>query len=229
MVRSVLAVVCLALVLSGCNTAYNYFEEEPDPMEERPATAFGALLTMGGVVENRRPIEHQPRAPLALPSSTDQLPNPVDQSAAEAAVDFPEDHDVQRRRERIEASAAIAELDATLEKRGGRALPGEIPEQDGGLGQAPKESIAEMARDPFERLTRQEMKVTIKAGGQRTGMLADDGTAAPRASLIQPPSTFRTPAESAALPEPKEIENSEWARKRLYAKEEDPGARKIKQ
>jgi hypothetical protein len=65
MVRSVLVVAVLAVGLGGCNTAYNYFEDEPDPATEgRDMTLFGSLLTMSGVAaQPKSAIEYNPRAP----------------------------------------------------------------------------------------------------------------------------------------------------------------------
>ena len=55
MVRTALIAAALAVGLSGCNTAYNYFEEEPEQKGQvQNSTAFGALLTMGGGPQQQR-------------------------------------------------------------------------------------------------------------------------------------------------------------------------------
>lgn len=46
--------------------------------------------------------------------------------------------------------------------------------------------------------------------------MTTEGTPIPRTALIQPPEAYRTPAETAALPDKKDIENSEWVKKQLY-------------
>lgn len=223
MVRSALLAASLALMLSGCNTAYNYFEEEEAPTTAgQPTTAFGALLTMGGMGAKPRTNQaEQPRAPLAIPGSMD-LPAPEDESAAEVAVNFPEDHDARRDRIAEEQAVAAVELDEELERRGAAALPGETP-TDGKAGETQEVDRELRKRTPFERLTRGQMKITIK-GQSRVSVLTEDGQAAPRTSLIHPPSGYRTPADTAALPEPGDIENSQWAKTRLYGKEIDPGS-----
>ncbi|RAH99504.1 hypothetical protein DLJ53_23620 [Acuticoccus sediminis] len=232
MVRSVLIAASLAVGLSGCNTAYNYFEEEPDPTAKvEETTAFGALLSMGGLTQQSKSnvSAYAPRAPLAMPASSD-LPSPKDTSSAEQAVNFPEDHDARILRERSETLAAAAEADEAAARRGDRFLPSEVPE---GTGEKRKTFGSENAHKNYigGRLTRQELKVTIDAPKKDRGMLTEDGAPAPRVSLVQPPTDLRTPADTAALPEKKDIDNSEWLKDRLYAKrrEADPGARTLPQ
>ena len=57
--------------------------------------------------------------------------------------------------------------------------------------------------------------------GKNSGkVLTAEGTAQPRQFLIQPPDTYRQPAETAELPQKKEIKNSKWAKKQLYGDQE---------
>ena len=228
MVRSVLIAAFVAVGLSGCNTAYNYFEEEPDPTAEvEQGSVFGMLLTRGGLAEqSRSPGDtYKPRAPLAMPGSSD-LPPPSDTSSAEAAVNFPKDHDVEAREAKRAQYEQAAALDAAATARGGRFLPGEM--DDGPMArQATVADELSRVEDPGRKLSREEMKVTIRGRSMRNVMLNEDGTAAPRTSLIQPPTAYRTPSETAALPEKRDIENSEWMKKEMYknAKQVDPSAR----
>lgn len=240
MVRSILVAAALAVGLSGCNTAYNYFEEEPDPAgPTRHANAFGAILSMGGITQqDTGPIAYTPRAPLAMPGSRD-LPQPADGSAAEAAVNFPEDHDVRQRRLSAESEARNFGVESAADRRdsrnpgdesgSGRFLPGEL----NGMSPEPKSIDQQYGPlgDPGERLNRQEMKLTIKGHNKPRGMLTEDGEAAPRLSLIHPPSDYRTPSDTASLPEKKKIENSNWLKGRLYKdrQKQDPGARTLPQ
>lgn len=227
MVRSILAVAALgaALALSGCNTAYNYFEDEPDPnAAPTPTTAFGALIG-DRLTKQSGPIDPGPRAPLAIPGSTD-LPPPGSGSAARAAMNFPEDHDARRRREGRERREAAERLDDIAAERG-RFLPGDVPDANGVETRTP-DSMKDLTTGPEVRLNRQEMQVTIRGRGENV-VLTDDGKAAPRQALIVPPTDYRTPAETAALPDAGDVENSEWIKKQLYRKEVDPGARHIKE
>jgi hypothetical protein len=68
-------------------------------------------------------------------------------------------------------------------------------------------------------LNREQMRQKIQSGEEDGLVLAEGGTAAPRRFLIQPPEAYRTPVDSAPLPEEGDIENSEFIKKRLYDKD----------
>ncbi|MCF3931886.1 hypothetical protein L1787_00485 [Acuticoccus sp. M5D2P5] len=223
MVRLALVLTVLALTLGGCNTAYNYFEEESDASEQGgDSTAFGAILSMTGMVEEKkRPIQYKPRAPLAIPGSTD-LPTPEETSAAEAAVNFPVDQDerIRQRQAELDARGAEAayERNAVGEIGVARVGPDGVAaarRAGGGLDHK-KDYLLEDSRPQDFRLTREQMRQTFTGRSQERALLTEDGKPAPRAYLIQPPADYRTPADSAALPDKGDIENSEWAEKRLY-------------
>ena len=217
MVRTILIAASLAVGLSGCNTAYNYFEEEPPenaPIQHH--NFFGQLLSKGGVLEQQKmPVKYEPRAPLAMPGTSD-LPPPEEVSSAEQAVNFPEDHDKRVGAEQRDLYARNAELQAAAERRGGRFLPGEM--NDG--PRTTKSGLAGLEattdRTSARRLSRQELKKTITGRSKPQGMLNEDGTAAPRLSLVHPPTDYRTPSQEAALPSKKDVENSEWLTDQLY-------------
>jgi hypothetical protein len=225
MVRSVLLVAALAIGLGGCNTAYNYFEDEPDPaLEGRDSTVFGSLLTASGIAaQPKSAIEYNPRAPLAIPGST-ELPSPTDASAAQAAVDFPVDHDETERQRRMAAYERGQEAAYETEyTRGttGRVSPDEVVagrRAGGGLARLPEKVIPDNEKQTNFHLSREEMRQKIPTGEQIGIVLDEGGTAAPRRYLIQPPEAYRTPVASAPLPEEGDIENSEWIKKRLYDK-----------
>ncbi|WP_108658605.1 hypothetical protein [Acuticoccus kandeliae] len=222
MVRLALLVTVLGLSLAGCNTSYNYFEEEADNSTQGDSTAFGAILSMTGMVEEKKtPIVYKPRAPLAVPNSRD-LPSPEDTSSAEAAVNFPVDQDEKARQRQAELDALGAT--AAYEQNGvgeigvARVGPDEVAaarRAGGGLAHQ-KDYLLEDTRAQDFRLSREEMKQTFRTTSTDRAILTEEGKAAPRAYLIQPPADYRTPADTAALPEPGDIENSEWAEKRLY-------------
>lgn len=215
--------VAVALALAGCNTSYNYFQEESDASEDVDVNAFGAMLRMSGMVaEPKAPIDYSPRAPLAMPAS-EELPPPQDTSAAEAAVGFPVDQDEEdaRRRDELRGSLAGPDYrnDAVRENSQARLEPETIQagrREGGGLRRWADNPLL----NPFGRrgnnISREEMRVTAKSIPSGGTVLEEDGTAAPRRYLIQPPTTYRTPADTAPLPEKKEIKNSDWVNDRLY-------------
>lgn len=222
MVRLALAAV-LALGLAGCNTSYNYFKEET-ASGDQDTTAFGSILTLTGMVpEKRERIEYRPRAPLAIPGST-ELPDPDSASAAETAANFPVDQDDQERERRArlqDLSGEYAYEQSAVDTRNARSdirtVQG-MRREGGGLAAQRGSGVAVVddARGVgHARITREEMRVTIRRRGNQQ-LITEDGRPAERRSLIQPPDRYRTPAETAALPDPDDIENSEWVKDRLY-------------
>jgi len=239
MVRLALTAV-LALGLAGCNTSYNYFSEETAETKDENSTAFGAILTMTGMVpKQQEQIEYTPRAPLAIPGST-QLPDPDAASKAEAAVNFPVDQDEKERARRArlqEMSGEYAyEQDGVDETRNARTNPDQVRamrREGGGLDRSYSGTGVQILDDARgvgdARVSREEMRVTIRRRGGDRQLLDEEGKPIPRQSLIQPPDTYRTPADTAALPEPGDIENSEWVKKRLYKVNDRRPARLLKE
>lgn len=211
------------MMLAGCNTSYNYFQDERAEAEDRDTSVFGAVLTMSGVIPpQQRPIEYRPRAPIAMPKSAD-LPAPGAGSAVEQAVNFPEDQDSAEARRRSALRGTLAGPDVVND--GVRQSPNvnltpetmQAGRRDGG---GLRRRGVELNGDPFgnktANLTRKELSVVVRAPRAGGEILEDGGKPAPRKYLIQPPTTYRTPAETAPLPEKGDIENSKWANKRLY-------------
>lgn len=237
MVRLALLVALagVGLSLAGCNTSYNYFQEEADASERKgDTTAFGAFLSMTGMVpQPKATIDHRPRAPLAVPSSS-ELPPPEDTSPAEAALDFPVDAD-ERERERqrqldeLGAEAAY-ELSGGNDNSNMRVSAADVVagRRAGGGLTRPENDIMQSTRPQHFRLNREQMRQTFRTQDRATALITEEGTPAPRRYLIQPPADYRTPAETAALPEPGDIENSEWAKKRLYKVEDRKPPRMLK-
>jgi hypothetical protein len=214
----------LAAGLAACNTSANYFEDEKDGTEV-DNTAFGSLLTMSGMVaEQKKPIEYGPRAPIAMPGSAD-LPVPQDRSAAEDAVNFPVDQDQQDAARMATLRADGRALDRRTELGDARALPGEIQATAAGRARATAD-VRDMHGNVSERdrLSQKDLKITFK-NPNRTALLNEDGTAAPRANLAVPPNDYRTPSAGAAVPNADDIDNSEWIRKQLYLKDDRRPAR----
>lgn len=239
MVRLALAAV-IAVGLAGCNTSYNYFSEETTETEDQNTTAFGAILTMTGMVPKpKERIDYTPRAPLAIPGST-QLPDPDAASEAEAAVNFPVDQDEKERARRARlqdmAGEYAYEQDGLDETRNARTRPGQVQamrREGGGLDQTYRNTGVQILDDARgvgnARVSRDEMRVTIRRRGGDRQLLDEEGKPVPRKSLIHPPDQYRTPADTAALPEPGDIENSEWVKKRLYKVNDRRPARLLKE
>ncbi|MEM8664708.1 MAG: hypothetical protein AAGF49_11390 [Pseudomonadota bacterium] len=238
MIRQSLLVALIAVGLAGCNTSYNYFQAEVEEEEtEAPGTLFGAVMKRAGMIpDQNRGIEHKPRAPLAMPGSND-LPSPDETQNAEAVVNFPTDDDDARRERARRANelgmAAAYERQAAgattnrVSNAGIQALPapGEFVRRETG-GEAVQSA---MSAEGSARLNRQEMKTTIRSPGRtRNQVLTDEGQAMPRQFLVQPPDEYRTPSQTAELPEKKDIENSKWVKDRLYKREDKRPARMIK-
>jgi hypothetical protein len=232
MARLAILAVTLGLALAGCNTSYNYFEEETTAAEGQDTTAFGTLLTMTGMVPKpKERIDYGPRAPVAIPGSTD-LPPPGSNASAEGDVDFPvnpEERERQRRAKAAELSGEYAyELDGLDETRNARTDPGRIQalRREGG-GRSERRSLIKDTGNQHYRVSREEMRITIR-GNRDNVLLTEDGEPVPRKMLVQPPDHYRTPAEGAPLPEPGDIENSEWAKKRIYKVQDRRPARMLK-
>ncbi len=224
MMRSILAVMVLGLALAGCNTSYNYFEDDtegaPDP---GPFNLAQTLMQHAGVVEKEKArVAYKPRAPLAMPPSSD-LPTPQsrkEKNEAEVAVNFPTDHEDQEaeRKAKLETAlagnddpSALRDDDNAVTNQKYARLPAEA------LAQPPERTDnSEVFRDKNEIDTMKQMRANLTFRRPGQAVLTEEGGAAPRKYLIQPPDEYRTPAETAALPDEGDIENSEWIKKQLY-------------
>ncbi|MEM7693405.1 MAG: hypothetical protein AAF318_03080 [Pseudomonadota bacterium] len=219
MTLRVIAVLAASLALAGCNTSYNYFYDDVETTEKEPGgfNMFKTAMQHAGVAPKAKSkLAYRPRAPLAMPSST-QLPSPRNgTNAAEAAVNFPTDHADAERQRRTRLRELLSGEDGSGAVRTASAR-----------ARLPAEALAKPPQGPTAGdVLRDREQTSARNGEERTGILrirragaavlADDGTAAPREYLIQPPTAYRTPAASAALPEEGDIENSEWAKKRAY-------------
>lgn len=222
--RSILAVMVVGLALAGCNTSYNYFEDDTEgAADPGPFNLAQSLMQHAGVVEKEKArVAYKPRAPLAMPG-TNSLPSPESRSGqneAEAAVNFPTDHEDAEAQRKADLRTALAANDD----------PSAMRDDDDNVtsqryARLPAEALAEpeAQRDNseiFRDKTGVEVmkdlrnKVTFRRPGQAT--LTEDGKAAPRQYLTQPPDEYRTPADTAPIPEEGDIENSEWINKQLY-------------
>jgi len=210
-----LTLTLIAAGTAGCNSSSSYFYEEKQPSQNRDVGLFGGFLESTGMVA-REPtqIDYRQRSPIALPPTND-LPQPEPEGgSAIASVDWPEDPD------KAAAAEPVPTATATLE--GERLTPQEIQagRVAGGLPTTNSKGYDKrFLRDTGNvALSPTEMKAGFNSpDGKNSGkVLTAEGTAQPRQFLIQPPDAYRQPADSAALPEKKEIKNSKWARKQLY-------------
>jgi len=220
-----IAVLAASLALAGCNTSYNYFiDDEPEDKVEEPGgfNLFKSVMAHSGVAPRpKQRLAYKPRAPLAMPSST-ELPAPrqrTERSQAEQAVNFPVDHaDAERERTRelrrvLSGGDTAALANPAGSARSTRALA-RLPAE--ALAKPPRRDNSGIFRDENPVRSPEEMKQRIRIRRPDAAVLTEDGAAAPRRYLIQPPAEYRTPAATAALPEEGDIENSEWFNKRRY-------------
>lgn len=218
-----MCVALVALSLTGCNTSYNYFQDEVETSEQRDTSLFGTMLTVTGVIPpQRQGLDPSPRAPIAIPKSTD-LPEPGSGTAAEAAVNFPEDHDAAEARKRAAIRSTLAGpnyVDDGVRKSPNTRLSLETMQDGRRAGGGLRNRGAEINANPFgsktSHVSRRELQTVVRSEGRGREVLMDDGTPAPRQYLIQPPTAYRTPADTAPLPEKKDIKNSDWVKDRLY-------------
>lgn len=221
---SFLLVLPLAALIAGCNTSYNYFQEEEDPAQQGDGSVFGRIL---GLADNKpKPeVPDAPRAPLAMPPSTNLPPPESTEVAVPEGVDWPDDPDEAERRRQI-AKAKKGEENPGFEEnlwdtKHARLSPEEIQAgrlegggQDGGE-QDRREWLSSTGNQTF-RLSPRELAKTFRKPDPASEVLTADGKAAPRQYLIQPPDEYREPADTAPLPDPGDVEQSDWAKKRLY-------------
>lgn len=225
MIRHFAIVSVAALALAGCSSSSSYFVDAKDETQtERRTTLFGAMLTMTGVIPPEgNEIAYQPRSPLAMPAQPN-LPAPESGAAADAAVNFPQDHDEAERQRR----AALRELGDSV--RGdpndwddaGILTPAEAAQfrREGG-GQRQRRNFGGFiesmrTENRVGAQTRREIEIGKKMRRKSDAVLTAEGQATPRRYLIQPPDEYRAPSQTADVPERGDIEHSKWLRDQLY-------------
>ncbi|MEM8553164.1 MAG: hypothetical protein AAGF45_12365 [Pseudomonadota bacterium] len=222
MMRKLVAVAVLGLALSGCNTAYNYFEDDTEGTPTRSGfnLAHSMMKHAGVVPKDKAKIAHRPRPPLAMPGTT-QLPSPQgkDTSSVKAAVNFPTDHEESEaeRKARLAALLQNGQTKTVVSTETGETINSRLlslpPEAVAKKPQGDR-SLVFKDKSPVRSLKDMRKKLRFRTPAQT--LLTEDGKAAPRRYLMQPPDAYRTPAATAALPEEGDIENSEWVKKRVY-------------
>ena len=209
--RSIVRLAVVATVglgLAGCMSnsdgMYGSDGDAPDV-----ALVKGLMKSIGAVDPNEKPIEYQPRAPLAMPSDDKDLPDP--ETASTTPADWPRDKDaelaaIQRANDRREAAGNI-----NIEKTDHRLGIAEIKKGTlgsgndrlkDGPGSIREDGAWEKSRN---RLTIEEMKGQKMVKPEDTAKLFDANGKPQRNYLIEPPVEYSTPAATAALPDVESI------------------------
>jgi hypothetical protein len=176
----VLAALIATGALSGCTRNYG--------TGHAPEMALFTEMT-GGLLnrEKKAPIAYQPRAPLVMPPSSEQLPAPAE-SAAAASPDWPVDPDQQVAGDTGEAYDPQAEYQRL------KPLAGLMPESK--VERSRPTDFEQPAYDVVHSKKQQEQ--VRQALAESKGYGRDE-----RKYLTDPPTGYRAPAETA----PAEFEN----------------------
>lgn len=223
-----IAVAGAALMLAGCNTSYNYFEDEEDPAVQSQPGAMGFLLGMAG--QKRGPgIDYKARAPLVMPPSED-LPDPsssIATKSSDSGMDWPDDPDERERRrliaKRAKGEATVSPQEWTTDTGSRRLSPEEIQAgrlAGGGLKTEKSAKPKRLSDTEQFRMSPVELAKTFIPGSKDKALFDEAGNVKPREYLIEPPEEYRTPAATAALPDPDDIEHSSWFEEHLYKKKD---------
>ena len=222
MTFKLLAVAVLTLGLAACNTSYSYFEDDDEGVEKSPGgfNLAHTLMKQTGVVPTpRQRLAYKPRAPIAIPTTPSLPPPQQGPHQAEASVNFPVDH-AQSEKDRKEQLAAAFnrgdQIKGLRDDTGATTRNGLVRLPPEALAKRPERDNSEMFRDKNPVRSLKEMRKKLNFRQPSETLLTEEGKAAPRKYLIQPPDEYRTPAATAALPEEGDIENSEWVDKQLY-------------
>ena len=181
------------VVLTACQAA--------DGTTQAPDTALvsGIMRGLGAVDPSEKPIEYKPRASLAMPASTDKLPEPEEQVAGSQQPDWPQN----ARNQDLERVQAIYDR--------GNADDGDrlTPEQMRGISissNRPRDRAAEAREQELqsgEKMTVQELKAlsgTSLKGTPAEASAAQMQALSQRRYLIDPPSEYSVPSADAPVP-----------------------------
>lgn len=188
-----LAVLAALLGLAACQAA--------DGTTQAPDTALVSTIMkgLGAVDPDEKPIDYKPRAPLAMPSKTESLPEPETNVAGVNSPDWPKQQESEELRELKALYAGSADKRLTPEQMRGFKITGVT-------GTAPlntEEQRREAEIADGAPLTREEQKAEWerlqKLKAQQAG-LANNGLTQ-RRYLTEPPTEYSTPSPDAPLPE----------------------------
>ncbi|WP_321342605.1 hypothetical protein [Breoghania sp.] len=209
--RSIAQIAVLAsmgLALAGCVSSEGMYGSDGDA----PDTALvkGIMKTLGAVDPDEKPIAYEPRAPLAMPGETADLPAP--ETASAKPQNWPRDRDAELAAIRREADRRAADGKEPLEKADPRLSIEEV-KQGTVIGEAPASSDANYNKNDANwenahtRLTLDQMKGQNTIARPKTEASLFDAEGNPqRRYLVEPPVEYSTPAKTAAMPEIESIE-----------------------
>lgn len=188
------AAVALVAGLAACQAA--------DGTSQAPDIALvdSVMKGLGAVDPNEKPIDYKPRAPLAMPSEPDKLPEPETNVAGVNSADWP----AQKESEQL---SELKQLYAGTSMMHSEPL---TPEQMRGFkitGASPNRNLDAERRDheitEGGKLTRaeqrQEWEKLQALQAQKTGL--DQSGLATRRFLTEPPTGYSTPSPDAPMPE----------------------------
>lgn len=193
--------------LSGGNDAfYGNGSEAPD------VAAVKRVLAGVGVIDaKQKPIEYKPRAPLAVPPTAAELPDP-EADATETAnlpANWPRDKDAELLAlQQSRALTGTAALRAADRGSGRSSIQEVIAGTREGAGadvrpQSNKDRLEEIRGRSNPRLTPTQLR-TLKLNKPETAALLDANGKPTRNYLIEPPVEYSTPAATAPLALPEE-------------------------
>ncbi|PTW62303.1 hypothetical protein C8N35_101343 [Breoghania corrubedonensis] len=196
-------VAAIGLGMTGCmsNSEGMYGSDGTAP---DVALVKGLMKSIGAVDPNEKPINYQPRAPLAIPSDQKDLPSP--ETAAATPANWPRDKDaelaaIQKANDRREAEANI-----NIEKSSHRLGIEEVKKGTLAGNDRLKDGPGSIRDDGSwensqNRLTIEQMKGQKMVKPEDTAKLFDANGKPQRNYLIEPPVEYSTPAATAALPD----------------------------
>jgi hypothetical protein len=166
--------------LAGCSPTATYGTgEAPEMALFREVT--GGILTGG----KKEPIEYQPRAPLVMPPTAEQLPPPAE-TASSASLDWPLDPDAR--------VASVTDLtEEELRYGGGQAEYRRLKPLVGVLPETPRDDVMDSRQPAYDVVHSRKQRATFqKALAEARGYGGGE-----RRYLTDPPEEYRQPASTA--------------------------------
>lgn len=178
--------------------------EAPDGTTQAPDTALvaGLMSGLGAVDPSAKPIEYKPRAPLAMPSNMEALPQPETRVAGSGSEAWP----------KSQQNKDLAEIQQ-IYKGTDRMHSGVLrPEQMRGINirnDASVDRVAESRDQELisgDKMTPAEMRAQNASANtlSKEAAGASGGAQLKRRYLTDPPSQYSVPTDGSSLPEIKE-------------------------
>ncbi|TYC62345.1 hypothetical protein FMN50_04905 [Rhodobacterales bacterium] len=191
------AMLAVAAGLLGACQAADGTTQAPDT-----ALVSAFMSGLGAVDPKEKPIDYNPRAPLALPAETAQLPAPETNVAGTNDANWPKQQESEELKE-------IKELYAGTDRMHDEPL---TPEQMRGFkitgvtGASNRDVVEERRNTDLlegDKMTREELRAESERAQQLKAQQAgiNESGLATRRFLTEPPSKFSTPSPDAPMPE----------------------------